>query len=423
MNFLQTLLIIFLASTSIFRIDFGLNKTGFIFTPTLLLSIIMASAFPVYILLNRKIELPKNFQYFIFILTLFFLWLLFSIIPYQDFIQFKRLILFSIIIISMALFFIYFRKVDQLEVLNKFIHYSIIIYTLFAVVEGYLYFIGQYFRKEESLLFAFINLNPNTFGFNVPRLSGGFLDPNIGAYFLTYLYLLIQHFKIQRKKIWLISILILFTFSRSAITAYLLLVFLSFLYNYFIRNEKLNLRLHIPIGPLLKSSFLVILILTTLILISFHSNFWGNLGESILGRITHKDESANIHFDLIRLALYKIFLTPYHFFLGYGFGSSFLYTQLYFPGDKYGNFHSEYLTFFFETGFIGLMIYFILLVTPVFIFILNGSLTKNFFLALMIVAFMLHNIFYQQFLFQYFWIFIGFIWYFSNKNEVGGKNA
>ncbi|RDC62975.1 hypothetical protein AHMF7616_01574 [Adhaeribacter pallidiroseus] len=99
----------------------------------------------------------------------------------------------------------------------------------------------------------------------------------------------------------------------------------------------------------------------------------------------------------------------WHFIKGYGFSSSFLYTQKFFPNSKYGNFHSELITIFFETGVIGFILYFLFLSIPL-ITLLMQQLRKNINYILIGISFFLQGIFYQQFLFQYYWIMIAIIW-------------
>ena len=50
--------------------------------------------------------------------------------------------------------------------------------------------------------------------------------------------------------------------------------------------------------------------------------------------------------------------------LGKGWGTEYVYTQDFFPGNKYGNFHSGYVSILVQTGILGLFFYAIYLLQP-----------------------------------------------------------
>jgi O-antigen ligase len=179
---------------------------------------------------------------------------------------------------------------------------------------------------------------------------------------------------------------------------------------YFRQGRKILIPTRISIRAAVSLPVLLFGLMGGLVYLVNYTSFWRRLREGVEARLYGYDSSTSIHLNLLDLALRKITDNPLSFLKGYGFGSSSLHTQEFFPDNKYGNFHSELLSIFFETGFVGLLLFLFVLLAPMLFVILTNTLVRNFTVLLIGVAILLQGIFYQQYLFQYYWIMVGLMW-------------
>jgi len=405
-------LLLFLISTSIYRIDFGFGKFSAKITPPILTSFFLSLIFMFDILKKRKfISLYKDtLLTYIIALTTVFSVSIFLNINFFGFLQMKRFFLFIFVLVSAYIFIYLFSSLSQNEkcnLLSKFIDISLVIYTIFCIGEIYFFLQGKFFSTEDNkYLYNFISFYPQSIAYFFPRLSGGFIDPNLASYYLTFLFFLSLLFN-KRRSAFFIFVLLLFTLSRSGIAGFLLGV----LFYTFFKNLIFPPKLKFKIASLFKINNLIKIISLIILIMSFISFFIYLFKETdILIALSNRfgsdlhSGSGKIHLELISYALLKLNkILP--LLIGYGFNSSYIFAQIFFPGNKYANFHSEYITTFFEEGAIGFIIYFSIYLIILYSLIFRKSNPKvKMAVFSILISFITFNIFYQQFIFFYYWV-------------------
>ena len=77
-----------------------------------------------------------------------------------------------------------------------------------------------------------------------------------------------------------------------------------------------------------------------------------------------RQQSTFTHFALLKMGSELLLRDANNFLVGAGWGTAYVYTEPFFPGNKYGNFHSGYITFAATTGIFGFLFYLACLLWP-----------------------------------------------------------
>lgn len=389
------------------RIDLLEFQGSFMLTPILFLS----GTFSLYYIIRSivlGVKIPDNLFSLVFLLFLFLLWSFINL-DFEDLTQIKRFCLFLYLTFNAVILNIsIFNQPEPRKTVNSFVNLSLISYGLFSVLQTYYFFNNQLYISGQQD-FRWVELYPFSMGVYYARITGGFLDPNIAGYFLIFIYLIKSSIKIDNSGKtfnFLISVFIFITFSRTAITTYLIVLGCEYVYfNY------------VSIAKYLKKTNLLVTCLTLVLFITavFYFISTGKYEVFLEKRLTTNDKSAQIHFALLEHGFETATDNLEQFICGHGFGSSYIYTSVFFGGSKYGNFHSEFLTSVVETGIVGLLLYLIIIFGST-LFIKNIRLSKHsFYLMLIPVVIFLEGILYQQFLFQHYWFFLFIPWFWTDK--------
>jgi O-antigen ligase len=270
------------------------------------------------------------------------------------------------------------------------------------------------YTDVEKTLF---NNIPSTIGPLFPRVSGGLIDPNVGAFFLIFLFFLMKAIQYTNKLVYVaILILVVLSLSKSAI----ILFFLSSL---LIQLFSLNFEKKLPRIKIKSVLFILCFIGIAFYFISNNSEI---VKETFVNgaqaRFENADGSNDVHSDLIDLAIEKITNNPINLFLGYGFGTSPELTKTIWGDDKYGNFHSEFLTIWVELGIIGLLVYLIIICYPLMLYIFFIKGIKIIIVVFFYATFFIINIYYQEFIFPYYLFSQMFFWFYAlNSNYITSK--
>ena len=401
-SILDSCFFIFLTSVQFFRVDLFFGNAGFILSPAL----ISAFALIYFFALRGRFTLTKYIKVYFMLVVLLLLYSTLRVLPLEDFLQIKRLVLFSITTISSVICLVMLDKSNRLEnLLSIAIKLSTTFYVFLSVVQVYFFVTGKHYGYSAEPL-SFIELYPRTIGPFLPRLTGGFIDPNVCGYYFTFFFFLsFINEKIRSYRIFF-ALIVVFTLSRSAIAAlfaaYLFLIALNIIDNFHLltRVRKRTLKLLAVLG-----------VFMTILAVSVSQKLVLLIGTALNARLGDKG-STNIHVNLYDLAFNELSNDMMALIFGKGFSTSFIYTRDIFGDNKYGNFHSEYVTILFETGIIGSVIYALFFLVPLFQLIRNRKEIKyaNVLIAILFSIF-LQNIFYQQYMFFYYWIIIAFLWY------------
>ncbi len=205
-----------------------------------------------------------------------------------------------------------------------------------------------------ELLAGPASLRLDSYGYEgiVPRLSGTVIDPNRAGLVLLFFAML------ARRTRPLALVLLVFTLSRSAALAGLAMVVVS-----------LNGR---PLGerPIPRGAFVATLAIAAVLVIWVGSSparleGAGEVIEPFAERLSlAQGGSANDHWSLLARAAEEGTRSIPRMALGLGWGASYTVLQDFFPGNRYGNFHSLYATAFVEGGVPAAVLILLLLGVP-----------------------------------------------------------
>jgi hypothetical protein len=79
---------------------------------------------------------------------------------------------------------------------------------------------------------------------------------------------------------------------------------------------------------------------------------------------TQRQVATTTHFDLVDWGIRIVTEDPRPLLVGKGWGTEYAYTNEFFPGDEYGNFHSGYISMAVNAGVIAALVYLALLLRP-----------------------------------------------------------
>ena len=231
------------------------------------------------------------------------------------------------------------------------------LFLIFNVVEA-MYWIGL---APETMRFGplLVHIGPLQSAGPLPRLGGPTEDANRGGFVLVFYLLLIARWEprrwLRRAGIATIVILLILTFSRStslaAITAAGVAV--------------ITTRRQLSIQPLLWT-FACLTLAAGVFL--WHPGLAGKVvaaaASPLSERLSASEGSAPSHLALIRRGLKESTSSIQRSFTGLGYGNSYLVLQDYFPGNRYGNFHSLFVTMFAESGILAMLLMLALTLAP-----------------------------------------------------------
>lgn len=250
---------------------------------------------------------------------------------------------------------------------------------------------------------ATLHLGPATIGLEagryagiVPRLSGQIADPNrAGFVFLFYIFALFlgsQPGTRRRVGVFVGLLSIFFTLSRSAALSGAMVLSVGMLAHSELRVSRRALLT----GCLIVGS----LCAAALVSPSMRQASINTL-KPLSGRLSLQEGSAQDHAHLFQRGLEEGTHSVRRAALGVGYGNSYRTLQDVFPGNKYGNFHSLYLTLLVESGVFALLVVLLMLAGPI---AHPGPLLP------MVAGLWLFNVFYQASTEPTFWFILALAW-------------
>jgi len=127
-----------------------------------------------------------------------------------------------------------------------------------------------------------------------------------------------------------------------------------------------------------------------------------SIASSPLGQhLSGGQGSASTHLALLERGFDEATQSIPRAAIGLGYGNSYLVLQDVFPGNRYGNFHSLYITMFAESGVVGILLTLVVLLTPL---VLGGPWRP------LVAAAVVFNIFYQTTSEPVFWFALALAW-------------
>lgn len=393
----EALLVLWLAGLGVDRLDLLGGAGPFLLTPFLLLTPLVAAAEGARVIGHggRLVFRPGSGRYSSALLVFLVVTAISVVFAIDPLLGLRRysLLLAQAFGTAAVVVFIAMRP-DPRAVLAKGAYAGIVVGALFCAAQIWLFLQGD--AASEGAARGVLFLEPFTYGGFVPRLSGGSVDVNRGPLvFIIYLFLLLQFARASRWRTLAATVAIVCIFaslSRSAMLALLLLCVWVLL-----RRGRLSL------SPRL--AYRLALAGVAVVMAGFV--FQGALvaASDTIGRVLQLrllgDESAGIHAALFARAFEVGTASLHNAMLGIGFGNSNEVLQEFFPGDKYGNFHSLYLTLWVESGVVALGIGLLLLVYP---FVRSDRYRP------LVAALIGFNLFYQSTLEPTFWFVLALAW-------------
>ena len=229
----------------------------------------------------------------------------------------------------------------------------------------------------------------------LPRLAGPVGDANHTGFMLVCNIVLIARGEprkwLRRSAIGMAVVMLLITFSRSAFLATAGALVVTAL-----DARRLSPRLALAACVAIVTAAILALAPPRALTRAAEAGF-GPVGE----HFTTSEGSAQGHLELVRRGIDEATESIPRALIGLGYGDSYLVLQDVFPGNRYGSFHSFYVTEFAESGIFALLLLLVLVAVP-----LVGSPRWRAIIA-GAIAF---NLFYQTNTDPLFWFLLAMAW-------------
>jgi hypothetical protein len=399
---MRKLYILWFAFLGADRIDLFGGQVNFIVTPFLILSLLIILA---WVFLNSiqakpiSIGIFKNGPFlYILIASLLIVTCTSILLGNGVGIGAKRFaLLFFQIGISVILLSLILSNKDSKRILIKGAYLAIGINLLFSIVQYLIWFKSGFIQSIASTLYPYIKLHSSVFSHFAVRPSGYSLDPNRGSLLLIcysfIIYIFDNHSFKKTAVLWIASILVLLSLSKSSIIS--LFIFVSILF-----IQKTGKMRYISKLSLYLILFFVVISLNYSRVNDILTQF--QVSEIIVQRLSiDSGSSAAIHLAYIERGFDVLSSSIKNFFFGIGYSNA-RSVLMDLDSTYYSNFHSIYITFLAEVGIIGFVLIMMIHFIPLFY-------AKKYIPIILALGFF--NIFYQLSSEPLFWIILIMAWY------------
>lgn len=303
----------------------------------------------------------------------------------------RRVLLLSIYVFSGLFAVNYFvtRHADSMTsvLVNSMVFLSIV-YALCSLYDVFMWFNPRMLLRVGSL-FPFFRSDISSIGSAFVRVRGASGDPNrAGIFMIVNSYIMLQYCKRPALKVAICGInvaVLALTLSRTAALCLVLFVILQLRV-----TEKISRQ------NIFRVTVMVLLIMAMVVAL-YQVPVIQEAVDHTMERLQTRDASANEHIRSIETGIRVAFSNMKIFLVGNGYGIS---TNILGGTGKYVNFHNAYVSFLAECGFLSMVLFFALMVYP---------LWKNKSQLPIIAVLMFANIPYQIFIEPYFWFLLPFI--------------
>jgi hypothetical protein len=231
------------------------------------------------------------------------------------------------------------------------------LFIVFNVVESF-YWIGQ---APETLPVAglLIHFGPLQSAGPLPRLAGPVADANRTAFVLLCFITVIARWErttwLRRAGIAVGIVLLALTFSRSGTLATVTAATVALIS----RRRTPTLQAAVWVALTAVTIATVFLLRPDVAAIAVAA-----VESPLSERLSSNEGSAQSHVALVKRGAEEATRSVPRMFTGLGYGTSYLFLQDFFPGNRYGNYHSLYVTMFAEAGVFALLLTLILMFAP-----------------------------------------------------------
>lgn len=377
----ERILVLWIAMMGVSRIDLLGGATDFLLTPFLALTPVVVGLEVSRALADGgRFRLPRHIdRFFLAVGALLCFILLSTFAAYDLEVSARRtVLLFAQVIAVLAGGVALANTRSPRAALVRGALAGIAVGLAFNVLQVVDWFAGGLLRGAES----WISLEPGNYAGIIPRLTAGSHDPSLGGLFLlTYLFLALTlggELRFRKPIVWAVVISLLLTLSRSVLLAGLAVMVVTVLMR---RGVHVSRR-----AALLTTAGCAVLLLAV---IAF-PGFFEPLGSTtrLLGdRLSMSEGSSVEHASVLARAWEVATYDLKHLLLGVGYGNAFTMLQDIFPGNRYGNFHSLFLTLLAESGVLAAAAGILLFVYP---FFRGGAYVP------LVAGYLVYNIFQQS---------------------------
>jgi hypothetical protein len=353
----NALLVLWFATIGADRVDFLAGTGPFLLSPFLVLT-------PMVILLGALhligrgggFAVPRNLGAYLLVVTALLAITLVSVFfSYEADVSAKRYVLLVFQVYGTALVVLVLAQLrDPRTVLVRGAYAGLLLGTILNAVQVASW---QVRDQGEFLLFGgVLNATASVYGPWIPRLSAQSLDMNRGGIlFLVYLVVLLRLAPPSRLRTAAIifgTVGVFMTLSRSVLLGVLATGAVMFILD---RRFTLSRRA-VALGSLTIAALAILPIVSARAMAGMQG-----MVAPFASRFSPGEGSMNIHFELIARGVEIGTASPQTALIGVGYGNSYVVLEEFFPDNKYGNFHSLYLTFLVESGAFALLLLFVLL--------------------------------------------------------------
>ncbi|HVX40767.1 MAG TPA: O-antigen ligase family protein [Gemmatimonadaceae bacterium] len=271
----------------------------------------------------------------------------------------------------------------------------LVVYVLFDVAEA-LWWIG---RWPPTMRFgpAIVHFDSLQNAGPIPRLAGPVADGNRGGFVLLFYIAAIARGErrvwLRRAGITLAVLLLAATISRSATLGAVAALGMA-LWTGRVRVTRRVL----AVASLLATAAVAAVLVRPTLLDDVAAMEYSPLAE----RVSPDVGSARAHVAVIERGLENATESVRRASIGLGYGNAYVVLQDIFPGNKYGNFHSLYVTMFAECGIVALVLTLVLLAGPL---VFGGPWRE------VIAGAVAFNLFYQTTSEPTFWFVLALAWF------------
>lgn len=392
------LLILWVALIGADRINLAAGTIGFIVTPFLALTPIILLLEAIRLGRTRgELRIPRNSVRYCLTATAFLFVIGFSaIISLDPVMSGRRTVLLAAQVYGTFLTgIVLLNQRRPIEILVRGTYLGLVVATLMSLVQVYFWATDGWdpsIVETEVLL----NLAPRTYGALIPRLSGATIDQGrAGLLYLIQFYILLRFAPASKSRtfmMFLASVSLVGTLARSAMLG---AVVAGCVY-WVERGFRVTRGKIFVVSSVVAAATAAVLFLPSLLEVVGRA--LGPLG----GRFTGEEESTSMHFALIEHGLQVATSSIRNALAGIGYGNGWLVLAEFFPGDRYANFHSIYVTLLTEGGVFALALGLVLMVYP--FVATTGPMLP------LLAGLLAYNIFYQSTAEPAFWFVICLAW-------------
>jgi O-antigen ligase/polysaccharide polymerase Wzy-like membrane protein len=293
---------------------------------------------------------------------------------------------------------------DPEKLVVRSVTFGLIVWLIFCVGECIAFSYGLIRLQEEASSSITSTFAPTSTLFWVPRLSGFCLDANRAGFILVMYLALLDRFasktRYTRFLRFAIAFFILVTLSRSAMLCW----FAYYLFSTGFWKRLASRRVALRVATLV--------IICSLVGLVYREEINGlvevlQVSDLVSSRLSgEQGTSGGNHIELIQRGLDVWLRSTHTVVAGIGFAGSPRFLGDFFGDNKYGNFHSLYVSILAELGLPAFLLFMILLGYP--IFTRKGS-------ASCIAAIAIFNVALQSYTEPIFWLALALVWSFEPK--------